>query len=257
MQTADLGALLRANPYPGRGILLGRSADGQYAVTAYFIMGRSVNSRNRIFVSTPDGIRTQAQDPDKLSDPSLIIYNPVRRFGRSTIVTNGDQTDTIREGLAAGRDMAESLRTRTFEPDQPNYTPRISGLLQADGSYILSILKSAGGDPGSCQRFFFEYNTPLKGQGHFLHTYQGDGDPLPSFVGEPIAVGITAPDAISLAECIWESLNPDNRVSLFVRYSNLADGSDQTRVINQYGKSWSLTSEPSLVLPDPAEVKQA
>lgn len=256
MQTADLGALLRANAYPGRGILLGRSADGQYAVTAYFIMGRSVNSRNRVFVSTPDGIRTQAQDPAKLSDPTLIIYNPVRRFGKSTIVTNGDQTDTIREGLAAGRDMAESLRTRCFEPDKPNYTPRISGLLHGDGSYTLSILKSAGGDPSCCQRFFFEYEAPLNGQGHFLHTYQGDGDPLPSFSGEPITVAITAPDAIALADDIWGSLNEDNRVALFVRYTNLADGSDQTRVINQYGKSWCLTSEPALVLPDPVEVSK-
>ena len=257
MQTADLSALLRANSYPGRGILLGRSADGQYAVAAYFIMGRSVNSRNRVFVSTPDGIRTQAQDPAKLTDPSLIIYNPVRRFGKSTIVTNGDQTDTIREGLAAGRSMAESLRTRAFEPDGPNYTPRISGLLQGDGSYALSILKSAGGDPASCQRFFFEYEAPLDGQGHFLHTYQGDGNPLPSFAGEPVCVSITAADALTLADTIWDSLNPDNRVSLFVRYINLADGSDQTRVINQYGKSWCLTSEPTPVLPDPVEVSKS
>ena len=245
METADLSALLRANPYPGRGILLGRSADNTCAVCAYFIMGRSVNSRNRVFVSTPDGIRTQAQDPAKLSDPTLIIYNPVRRFGKATIVTNGDQTDTIREGLAAGRSMVESLRTRTFEPDGPNYTPRISGLLELGGQYTLSILKSAGGNPDSCQRFFYEYAQPIAGQGHFIHTYLGDGAPLPSFTGEPVAVALDAPNAIVLAEQLWESLNEENKVSLFVRYIHLSDGSDETRVINKYGKSWSLRTEPA------------
>ena len=190
MNNLDLTALLRANPYPGRGIVLGSSPDGNKSVIAYFIMGRSENSRNRVFVETPDGIRTQAFDPSKMTDPSLIIYAPVRVFGTDTIVTNGDQTDTIREGLAAGKSFAEALATRTFEPDEPNYTPRISGLVQKNGAYTLSILKSADGDPTSCRRYFFDYEAPLAGQGHFIHTYMGDGTPLPSFQGEPEQVSI-------------------------------------------------------------------
>lgn len=250
MKTFVLSDLLRANAYPGRGIVLGRSSE-ETAVIAYFIMGRSENSRNRVFVSTPDGIRTQAQDPAKMTDPSLIIYNPVRRFGTCTIVSNGDQTDTIREGMAAGKTFSQALRTRTFEPDAPNLTPRISGVLESDGSYALSILKSADGDPNRCRRFFFEYDRPQPGLGHFIHTYLGDGSPLPSFEGEPIQVTIPCANALELADLLWESLNPENRVSLFVRYMNLRTGSDQTRVLNQYGESWSLTTKPPADIPDP------
>lgn len=234
MKTYDLPVLLRENAYPGRGIVLGRSRDNRYGVVAYFIMGRSENSRNRIFVETPDGIRTQAFDPSKMTDPSLIIYAPVRVFGSSTIVTNGDQTDTVREGLAAGKSFAESLRTRTFEPDAPNYTPRISGLMERGGGYTLSILKSAGGDPGSCRRYFYEYECPLAGQGHFIHTYAGDGNPLPSFEGEPEQVSIDAPDARSFADLLWSSLNPDNKVALFVRYIDLAGGAWESVIINKH-----------------------
>ena len=183
MKNLDLTALLRGNPYPGRGIVLGSSPDGEKSVIAYFIMGRSENSRNRVFVETPDGIRTQAFDPSKMTDPSLIIYAPVRVFGTSTIVTNGDQTDTIREGLAAGKTFAQALHTRTFEPDAPNYTPRISGLVKKNGDYTLSILKSADGDPASCRRYFFAYEAPRAGQGHFIHTYMGDGTPCPPLWG--------------------------------------------------------------------------
>lgn len=258
MKNPALTEYLRANSYPGRGILLGRSADGANAVLAYFIMGRSENSRNRVFVSTPDGIRTQAHDPARMTDPTLIIYNPVRRFGKSTIVTNGDQTDTIREGLAAGRDFAASLRKRTFEPDDPNYTPRISGIVEGDGSYALSILKSADGDPAGCRRFFYEYDSPLPGQGHFIHTYRGDGNPLPSFSGEPVQVSLTAENAVVLAGELWEGLNGENKVSLFVRYINLEDGSDQTRVINKYGESWCLSTQamPPLSAPLRKEERQ-
>ena len=234
MKTLDLAALLRGNPYPGRGIVLGRSPDGNKAVIAYFIMGRSENSRNRVFVETPDGIRTQAHDPSKMTDPSLIIYAPVRVFGSATVVTNGDQTDTIREGLAAGRSFAEALRKRTFEPDKPNYTPRISGLVDKDGGYTLSILKSADGDPASCRRYFFEYGDPLAGQGHYIHTYMGDGDPLPSFEGEPEQVSIPCATAGELADLVWDSLNADNKVSLFVRYIDLATGTWESVIKNKH-----------------------
>ena len=234
MKTLDLAALLRGNPYPGRGIVLGRSPDGNKAVIAYFIMGRSENSRNRVFVETPDGIRTQAHDPSKMTDPSLIIYAPVRVFGSATVVTNGDQTDTIREGLAAGRSFAEALRKRTFEPDKPNYTPRISGLVDKDGGYTLSILKSADGDPASCRRYFFEYGDPLAGQGHYIHTYMGDGDPLPSFEGEPEQVAIPCDTPEELADLVWDSLNADNKVSLFVRYIDLATGTWESVIKNKH-----------------------
>ena len=234
MKTLDLTALLRINHYPGRGIVLGASPDGSKSVIAYFIMGRSEDSRNRVFVETPDGIRTQAYDPAKLTDPSLIIYAPVRVFGTSTIVTNGDQTDTIREGLAAGKSFEEALRTRTFEPDGPNYTPRISGLLQKNGDYILSILKSAGGNPASCRRYFFEYEAPLAGQGHFLHTYLGDGTPLPSFEGEPEQVDIVCGTAEELANLLWASLNEENKVSLFVRYIDRKTGTWESVIKNKH-----------------------
>ena len=234
MKTLDLAALLRGNPYPGRGIILGRSPDGNKAVIAYFIMGRSENSRNRVFVETPDGIRTQAHDPSKMTDPSLIIYAPVRVFGSATVVTNGDQTDTIREGLAAGRSFAEALRKRTFEPDKPNYTPRISGLVQQNGDYTLSILKSADGNPASCRRYFFDYEAPLAGQGHFLHTYMEDGNPLPSFQGEPEQVDIVSDTAADFAELLWTYLNEDNKVSLFVRYIDRKTGEWESVIKNKH-----------------------
>ena len=234
MNTLDLSALLRGNPYPGRGIVLGESADGAHAVIAYFIMGRSENSRNRIFTETGDGIRTQAFDPSKMTDPSLIIYHPVRVVGGDTVVTNGDQTDTVRDGILAGKVFAQSLKTRTFEPDDPNYTPRISGLLHADGSYALSILKSADGNPASCRRQFFGYENPLAGQGHFIHTYMGDGNPLPSFEGEPEQVAIESPTAAAFADLVWDSLNAGNKVSLFVRYLDLKSGAADTVIKNKH-----------------------
>lgn len=234
MKTLDLTQLLQSNPYPGRGIVLGRSADDTKAVIAYFIMGRSENSRNRVFVETPDGIRTQAFDPSKMTDPSLIIYNPVRVFGASTIVTNGDQTDTIREGLAAGKTFSQALHTRTFEPDEPNYTPRISGLVKKDGDYVLSILKSADGDPASCRRYFYAYEKPLAGQGHFIHTYTGDGNPLPSFEGEPEQIAIASETPEEFAQLIWNSLNEENKVSLFVRYIDIMTGNWETVILNKH-----------------------
>lgn len=228
----DLTELLRSNPYPGRGIVLGQTPDGKHAVTAYFIMGRSTNSRNRIFVEEPDGIRTEAYDPSKLEDPSLIIYHPVRQFGRGLIVTNGDQTDTIRDYLKKGLPMEQALRTREFEPDGPNWTPRISGLLSPDGSYKLSILKSADAEGSACVRQTFEYPA-LPGVGHFLHTYVTDGNPIPTFQGEPERVAITG-DIDTFAAALWESLNEANKISLFVRFTDLASDIFTQRIFNKH-----------------------
>lgn len=231
----NLQAQLKSNSYPGRGIVIGRSKDGKKAVTAYFIMGRSENSRNRVFVSDGAGIRTQAFDPSKLSDPSLIIYAPVRVLGHDTIVTNGDQTDTIYELMEKGQTFEQSLRTRKFEPDAPNYTPRISGILHIEEGhydYALSILKSNEGDPECCNRYTFTYDQPKAGEGRFIHTYIGDGNPLPSFAGEPKIVEIEG-DIDTFTNSIWESLNPDNKVSLFVRYIDIESGSYETRIINK------------------------
>ena len=231
----DLCALLRENSYPGRGIMLGRSADGRSAVIAYFIMGRSENSRNRIFEETEDGIRTKAFDESKMTDPSLIIYHPVRRMeGGVTIVTNGDQTDTIRDHMLQGHCYRHGLHSRTFEPDGPNWTPRISGVVMPDGKYALSILKSLDGDESCCCRYFYEYEAPVAGTGHFISTYQGDGNPLPSFAGEPVLVDVIAPDASALAKELWESLNEDNKVSLFVEYIDLEHGTLHTVIHNKH-----------------------
>ena len=230
-ETYDIAALLKGNTYPGRGIILGTSEDGDTAVAAYFIMGRSVNSRNRVFVEEPDGIRTEAFDPSKLSDPSLIIYHPVRELGRSLIVTNGDQTDTIREYLERGETMEQALRTRQFEPDGPNWTPRISGLLCPDGSCKMSILKSADPEGSACARIFFEYPA-IKGQGRFLHTYVCDGNPIPTFTGEPERVAISG-DIDEFTAMLWDNLNQDNKISLFVRYTNIKTGETQQRILNK------------------------
>ena len=231
----DLCALLRENSYPGRGILLGRSADGKCAVIAYFIMGRSGNSRNRIFEETEDGIRTKAFDESKMTDPSLIIYHPVRRMANGiTIVTNGDQTDTLRDSIQQGHCYRHALNTRTFEPDGPNWTPRISGVVKPNGSYDLSILKSLDGDESCCCRYFYEYDAPRPGTGHFISTYRGDGDPLPSFTGEPIFVDVAAPDAETLSKELWESLNADNKVSLYVEYIGLESGTRRTVIHNKH-----------------------
>ena len=228
MKKNDLTELLRNNPYPGRGIVLGRSADGECDVIAYFIMGRSENSRNRVFEETDDGIRTKAFDESKMTDPSLVIYHPVRRLDSGvTIVTNGDQTDTIRDHILEGHCYRHALNTRTFEPDGPNYTPRISGVVKPDGSYNLSILKSMDGDESCCCRYFYEYDAPIAGVGHFISTYQGDGNPLPTFAGEPIPVSLPGADGV------WAALNADNKVSLFVRYVDLKTQETQDVIINQ------------------------
>ena len=238
MEMISLAQELRENSYPGRGIILGRSEDGTSAVAAYFIMGRSENSRNRIFVEDGQGIRTQAYDPSKLTDPSLIIYAPVRVLGNKTIVTNGDQTDTIYEGMDKQLTFEQSLRSREFEPDAPNYTPRISGIMHVEGgkySYALSILKSNNGDPSSCLRFTFAYNDCAAGEGHFIHTYKGDGNPLPSFEGEPKLVAIPN-DMEKFTNMLWNNLNEDNKVSLFVRYIDIATGVTRTVIKNKNGQ---------------------
>ncbi len=235
MEKLNLFKELDTNSYPGRGIVIGRSADGKYAVTAYFIMGRSSNSRNRIFVEDGDGIRTKAFDESKVEDPSLIIYAPVRVLGNTTIVTNGDQTDTIFDGLDAGKTFEESLRSREFEPDAPNYTPRISGVMEVAAgnfTYALSILKSDNGNPEQCLRYTFSYDSPLAGEGHFIHTYMKDGNPLPSFEGEPKFVGIEG-DIETFTKKMWDSLNFDNKVSLFVRYIEIGTGLTKTKILNK------------------------
>ena len=233
MKMVSIAQDLSSNTYPGRGIILGRTPDGKKAAIAYFIMGRSVNSRNRVFVTDGDGIRTQAHDPALLSDPSLVIYAPVRVLGSSTIVTNGDQTDTIYDMMSQGRTFEDALRTRSFEPDAPNYTPRISGLVAKDGSYRLSILKSNNGNGASAQRFFYEYSQPVAGEGHFIHTYRCDGDPIPSYEGEPTLVEIPDLDLDAFTQLVWENLNPDNKVSLFTRYIDLETGAAESRIVNK------------------------
>ena len=227
----QLAEELQQNSYPGRGIVLGKSADGSQMVIAYFIMGRSENSRNRVFVEENDGIKTQAFDPSKLTDPSLIIYSPVRVINGKTIVTNGDQTDTIYDFIAKGDTFENALQTRTFEPDAPNFTPRISGIIDGD-RYTLSILKSANGNPDSTCRYFFDYQSPLAGEGHFIHTYRCDGNPIPSFEGEPKKIAVNG-DIDAFTESVWNSLNADNKVSLAVRYIDLPSGQWQTRIVNR------------------------
>lgn len=235
MNVYEIGSIaekLSGNSYPGRGIILGLTPDGRHTVAAYFIMGRSTNSRNRVFVQEPDGIRTQAHDPAQMADPSLIIYHPVREVGSGLIVTNGDQTDTIRDALARGESWEAALRTRRFEHDGPNWTPRISGILAADGSYRLSILKAADPEGTACARFFWEY-PPVAGLGHFLHTYVCDGTPvIPTFQGEPERVAMDN-DLERFTHTLWSNLNEANKISLFVRYTDRETGRFTQRIVNK------------------------
>lgn len=235
MEITAIDKELKSNTYPGRGIIIGRTKDGTKAAVVYFIMGRSENSRNRIFVEDGQGIRTQAFDASKLTDPSLIIYAPVRVMGNKTIVTNGDQTDTIYECMDRQMTFEQSLRSREFEPDAPNYTPRISGILRLENggfNYAMSILKTSGGNSDSCCRFTFAYENCIPGEGRFIHTYMGDGSPLPSFEGEPKPVEI--PDGLDgFADGIWESLDAENKVSLFVRLIDIETGKYETKIINK------------------------
>ena len=241
MEKIDLNQYLAGNRYPGRGIAVALAPDGRQVFIGYFIMGRSANSRNRVFDPLPErgGICTMAADPAKLEDPSLIIYAPVRVFGNRTIVTNGDQTDTIFEAYEKGRGFAKALRTRTFEPDAPNFTPRISGVVKVSKkgkmSYKMSILRSDEGNGGSVERFFFEYPQPVPGEGRFLHTYRCDGNPIPSFSGEPEKVRLSG-DIDTFTNMLWNSLNEDNKVSLFVREIELKTGKCATRIVNKYEK---------------------
>jgi len=235
----EIKDLLSTNSYPGRGIIVGKSADGKSAMIAYFIMGRSANSRNRIFERYEGGMRTKAFDESKLEDPSLIIYNPYLECGNSDIVTNGDQTDTVYDFIKANGDdgfaFEKSLHTREFEPDAPNFTPRISAMLNydfgKDFTYKLSILKSSDGNPEVCNRYFYSY-LPLNGIGHFIHTYECDGNPIPSFYGEPEKVKLPN-TAKELADIVWENLNEDNKVSLFVRVVSLENGKAEEIIINK------------------------
>lgn len=236
MKVLDIKKLLSENAYPGRGIVIGKTPDGKKAATGYFIMGRSVNSRNRIFAETADGIETKAFDESKLSDPHLIIYAPVRVLGKNTIVTNGDQTDTIYDGLKSGLTFEQSLRSREYEDDAPNFTPRISGLLEIeDGKYdyLMSILKSDDGNPDSCHRYTFSYENPQSGEGHFIHTYMGDGNPLPSFEGEPEKIGISTNDIDEFTKILWDNLNEDNKVSLYTRFIDIDTGKAEFRIVNK------------------------
>lgn len=235
MELIRISDYLKNNSYPGRGIIMGKSDCTKYAVFAYFIMGRSENSRNRIFVPTEDGIKTQAFDESKMVDPSLIIYSPVRVLKDKIIVTNGDQTDTIYDMMSKGFTFEQSLRTRQFEPDEPNYTPRISGMIKLNDNnfnYTLSILKSANGCPDACERFTYSYNTPLDGEGHFISTYEHDGNPIPSFSGEPKRI-IIDEDMNTFTETLWNSLNEENKVSLFVEYVNIQTKEIKSRIINK------------------------
>lgn len=235
MEIKSLSKELQSNAYPGRGIVIGKTPDGTKAVIAYFIMGRSENSRNRVFIEEAEGIRTQAYDPSKLSDPSLIIYAPVRVLGNKTIVTNGDQTDTIYELMDKQMTFEQSLRTREFEPDAPNFTPRISGILHMGSgnyNYAMSILKSNNGNPDACNRYTFAYQNPVAGEGHFIHTYMCDGNPLPSFEGEPKLVA-TMNDMNEFTDMLWTSLNDENKVSLFVRYIDIATGKYESKIVNK------------------------
>ena len=232
MKIQNLTDILTSHPYPGRGIVLGVTPDGSTSVAAYFIMGRSVNSRNRVFLEEPDGIRTEAHDPSLMQDPSLIIYHPVRELARSLIVTNGDQTDTIRDGMERGESFEAALRSRIFEHDGPTWTPRISGLVLPSGDYKMSILKAADPEGSACTRFCWEY-PGLAGLGHFLHTYVCDGSPIPTFQGEPERVAMNDSIDAFTAE-LWDNLNEANKISLFVRYTNIATRQYEQRIVNKY-----------------------
>ena len=232
----DMQTALSENEYPGRGIIIGKSADGKKAVTAYFIMGRSENSRNRVFVAEGENMRTKAYDESKMVDPHLIIYYPVRVLGNKTIVTNGDQTDTIYELMDKQMTFEQALRTREFEDDKPNFTPRISGIIHrenGDMNYAMSILKSAEGDDSSCERFTYAYSNPVAGKAKFIHTYSANGNPLPSYEGEPKTLVLPDVSIDELTELIWKSLNEDNKVSLFVRYIDIESGASETRIVNK------------------------
>lgn len=236
MEIKTIATELNSLAYHGRGIIIGKSADGKKAVTAYFIMGRSENSRNRVFVEDGEGIRTKAFDETKMTDPHLIIYAPVRVLGNKTIVTNGDQTDTIYELMDKQMTFEQSLRTREFEDDAPNYTPRISGIIRlenGDMNYAMSILKSADGDGSSCQRYTFAYSNPIPGKAKFIHTYKCDGNPLPSFEGEPKTLELPDMDIDEFTQLVWNNLNKDNKVSLFVRYIDLETGKHESRIVNK------------------------
>ena len=236
MEIKSLENELNSLAYHGRGIIIGKSVDGKKAITAYFIMGRSVNSRNRVFVAEGDAMRTKAFDESKMTDPHLIIYYPVRVLGNKTIVTNGDQTDTIYELMDKQMTFEQALRTREFEDDAPNYTPRISGIIHHENgemNYAMSILKSADGDGSSCQRYTYAYSNPLNGRAKFIHTYKADGNPLPSFEGEPKTLELPNVDIDTMTDIIWKNLNEDNKVSLFVRYIDLATNETETRIVNK------------------------
>lgn len=236
MEIKTLETELNSLGYHGRGIIIGKSADAKKAVIAYFIMGRSENSRNRVFIEDGDGIRTQAFDESKMTDPHLIIYAPVKVLGNKTIVTNGDQTDTIYELMDKQMTFEQALRTREFEDDTPNFTPRISGIvrLEKEGmNYAMSILKSAEGDDSSCQRYTYAYSNPIAGKAKFIHTYNSDGNPLPSFEGEPKTLTLPDVDIDEMTKIIWKNLNNDNKVSLFVRYIDIATGEFESRIVNK------------------------
>ncbi len=236
MKVSSIKSELNSLAYHGRGIMVGKSADGKSAITAYFIMGRSVNSRNRVFAAEGENMRTKAYDESKMVDPHLIIYYPVRVLGNKTIVTNGDQTDTIYELMDKQLTFEQALRTREFEDDKPNFTPRISAIIHREGgdmNYAMSILKSAEGDDSSCERFTYAYSNPKAGRAKFIHTYNGDGDPLPSFEGEPKTLELPDMKIDELTDLIWTNLNEDNKVSLFVRYIDIATGETETRIVNK------------------------